>query len=413
MAHDEYERRLAWGGSPSLERRRRRRRSRHRAFARYDYHVMGPDGGSDHDIPDDVHFLRREQHALSDSEPRRHDEPSYTARDRTAGLRGLPLACPPCRHSHVFSSPLDLAEGATEFLLAMGLEDKMAGTAYLDDSIWPRYADAYANIPVLSSSYPTEHQIMAVNADFIMGSYRSAFREQTCTPERCRGIFTNATVGPCDGANSDWFPAGSNMTTSYSTCRPQLHAYGIGTWLEPISCEDSALKPSGGATEETVYAMIRQIGAIFDVRAAPHAAPITAPIAAPSTHATQSRLGAPRRPLPARCACRSTTWPRRSCPRCVTTSRRPSARCRRVGSLARPPCLSSLIHLPCSPSAGPERAVQSSGNALRAVWLDCVGCCSNEQGTSVDMVFAGGGIEPSMAFHWPPTDLPWPAAASH
>ena len=27
----------------------------------------------------------------------------------------------------------------TEFMLAMGLQDRMAGTAYLDDSIWPRY----------------------------------------------------------------------------------------------------------------------------------------------------------------------------------------------------------------------------------------------------------------------------------
>ena len=33
-------------------------------------------------------------------------------------------------------------QGATEFMLAMGLEDKMVGTAYIDDSIWPRYAEA-------------------------------------------------------------------------------------------------------------------------------------------------------------------------------------------------------------------------------------------------------------------------------
>ena len=44
----------------------------------------------------------------------------------------------------------------------------MVGTAYLDDAIWPRYAAAYNSIPVLSSSYPTEAQIMAVNPDFIL-----------------------------------------------------------------------------------------------------------------------------------------------------------------------------------------------------------------------------------------------------
>lgn len=31
-------------------------------------------------------------------------------------------------------------QGATEFMLAMGLEDKIVG--YIDDSIWPRYAEA-------------------------------------------------------------------------------------------------------------------------------------------------------------------------------------------------------------------------------------------------------------------------------
>lgn len=107
---------------------------------------------------------------------------------------------------------------------------------------------------------------MAATPDFILGSYRSAFREYTCTTTRCRGIFSSATVGPCAGPGSDFFPTGSNATTSYSTCRPQLHAAGVGTWLEPTSCEDSSLQPQGGATEETVYAAIRQIGDIFDVR---------------------------------------------------------------------------------------------------------------------------------------------------
>merc|ERR1719230_1797699 len=108
---------------------------------------------------------------------------------------------------------------------------------------------------------------MAVNPDFIIGSYKSAFREKACT-DRCRGIFSNATISSCDGAGSDFFESGSNATTSYSTCRPQLHAAGIGTWLEPVSCEDADHKPDGGATEETVYAAIRQIGDIFDVKPA-------------------------------------------------------------------------------------------------------------------------------------------------
>ena len=113
----------------------------------------------------------------------------------------------------------------------------------IDDEIWPRYAEAYAAIPEISKGYPNQTTLMSVNPDFIMGSYKSAFRERSCTVndegvEKCRGIFTDATgVGPCDGENSDFFPSGSNKNSSYSTCRPQLHAQGIGTWLEPASCK--------------------------------------------------------------------------------------------------------------------------------------------------------------------------------
>ena len=190
-----------------------------------------------------------------------------------AAGQNYPTTYTTCGVSHTLQkSPnrtVTMNQGVTEFMLAMGLSSKMAGTAYLDDAIWPRYRGEYEKIPVLSSSYPTEAEIMAVNPDFILGSYRSAFREKTCT-DKCRGIFSNATdVGPCGGLGSDWFAGGStsvNETTSYSTCRPQLHAKGIGTWLEPVSCEDSAFRPQGGASEETVYAAIRQMGEIFDVR---------------------------------------------------------------------------------------------------------------------------------------------------
>merc|ERR1719482_151278 len=79
------------------------------------------------------------------------------------------------------SRVVTMNQGVTEFMLAMGLADRMVGTAYLDDAIWPQYATAYATVPVLASGYPTEAQIMATSPDFILGSYRSAFRERVGT----------------------------------------------------------------------------------------------------------------------------------------------------------------------------------------------------------------------------------------
>ena len=183
-----------------------------------------------------------------------------------------PLTYTDCGVSHTIAkAPMKVVtmnQGVTEFMLAMGLQDHMAGTAYLDDSIWPRYAKEYNAIPVLSDSYPTDAQIMAVNADFIMANYNSAFSEKPRSNTSDSGVWTNATVGPCEGVNSDFFPAGSNETMSYGRCRPQLHAINIGTWQERTYCEDKALRPAT-ATEETVYDAVTQLGDLFDV---PHVA---------------------------------------------------------------------------------------------------------------------------------------------
>ena len=92
-------------------------------------------------------------------------------------------------------------------------------------------------------------------------SWVSAFQEEGSI----WGVNWGPTVGPCDGENSDYFPAGTNASTSYdfSTCRPQLHANGIGTWLEPISCEDATLRMP--PTKETLYEAITTLGFIFNV----------------------------------------------------------------------------------------------------------------------------------------------------
>jgi iron complex transport system substrate-binding protein len=149
-------------------------------------------------------------------------------------------------------------QGATEFLLALGLADKMAGTAYLDDAIWPKYASDYAKIPVLSSGYPDETTIMSADPDFIVASYNSAFRQ---VYDGTRGIFSEATVGPCVGEGAEWEDA-------RPTCRPQLHEAGVGTYLFSDACEDTSLRPPA-VSEATVYSEMRDLGSIFKVDVEP------------------------------------------------------------------------------------------------------------------------------------------------
>jgi len=182
-----------------------------------------------------------------------------------AASHGYPVTVRNCNVSNTYTSAptkaITMNQGATEFMLAMGLGSSMVGTAYIDDAIWPQYAATYATIPVLSSSYPDETKIMAQNPDFIVGSYSSAFRGRYSTSKGMRGIFSNATVGPCEGAGSDW-------GKSWTTCRPQLHAANIGTYLFEDACEDSSMRPTK-VTEETVYKEMQALGSIFGVSVQP------------------------------------------------------------------------------------------------------------------------------------------------
>lgn len=61
------------------------------------------------------------------------------------------------------------AQFTTEVLLAIGAEDQMAGTAYLDDEILPSLKEAYEKVPVLSDKYPTKEKFYSVSPDFLTG----------------------------------------------------------------------------------------------------------------------------------------------------------------------------------------------------------------------------------------------------
>ena len=172
-------------------------------------------------------------------------------------------------------------QGSLEFLLAMGLKDRIVGTRGVPtglDPIWPKYKEAYKNVPVMSgadgNSYPSEAEVTGANADFIFADWRSAFSEYAWNNDTNRQW---TFVGECGGENSDFWPAGENKTyidkgrgpgfelkgEIESYCRPQLHANGIGTFLSAVSCEDPTLRSA--PTQQTLYDTITTMGEIFDV----------------------------------------------------------------------------------------------------------------------------------------------------
>ena len=122
------------------------------------------------------------------------------------------------------SRAIALNQHVTEIMLALGLEDRMVGTAYMDDHILPEYRAAYDSIPVLAEEYPAKEVILAQEPDFIYGGFSSSFREEVA------------------GTQAD------------------LKGLGIGSYLTVAICEEETAD-----TLEDVYTDIRNVGTIFGV----------------------------------------------------------------------------------------------------------------------------------------------------
>lgn len=92
---------------------------------------------------------------------------------------GFPYTVTNCGVSSTYQAPPERAvtmnQHATEIMLALGLQDRMAGTAYLDDSVLPAYRPAYDKIKVLAKEYPSKEVLLGADPDFVYGGYASAF----------------------------------------------------------------------------------------------------------------------------------------------------------------------------------------------------------------------------------------------
>ncbi|MFJ8513478.1 ABC transporter substrate-binding protein [Lysinibacillus xylanilyticus] len=84
---------------------------------------------------------------------------------------------------------ISLNQHVTEIMLALGLEDSMVGTAYLDDAIYPPLQAAYEKVPVLAEQYPTKEQVIDAGADFLYAGWKSGFSEKGVgTPEELEAL---------------------------------------------------------------------------------------------------------------------------------------------------------------------------------------------------------------------------------
>ncbi|MFC7616571.1 ABC transporter substrate-binding protein [Actinokineospora soli] len=132
-----------------------------------------------------------------------------------------------CGRAQTFAAPptrvVGLNQHATEMLLALGLADRVVGTAYPDTpDAHPSVDAAYDRVPLLAEQYPTYEELLTAEPDLVVGGYASAFAEK-------------------DGR-----------------AREALEGKGIRTFLLSEEC-------SAGTTVDTVVEDLRALGRVFGV----------------------------------------------------------------------------------------------------------------------------------------------------
>ncbi|MFF3270194.1 ABC transporter substrate-binding protein [Streptomyces chrestomyceticus] len=97
----------------------------------------------------------------------------------TAKAAGFPYTVDNCGVRTTFKAPpervVTMNQHTTEIMLALGLKDRLAGTAYLDDKVLPQYEKDYKSVKVLAKEYPSYETLLGANPDFVYGGYASAF----------------------------------------------------------------------------------------------------------------------------------------------------------------------------------------------------------------------------------------------
>lgn len=120
---------------------------------------------------------------------------------------------------------------STEMLLALGLGDRIVGTAFQDGPVPDQWAADAASLTSISDFVPSEEVVLEQQPDLVYGGWESAFA--------------------ADGAGT----------------RPELASLGVNTYVSPSACQ-SAEQPAK-LTFDNVFGDIEQVASIFRVDPAP------------------------------------------------------------------------------------------------------------------------------------------------
>jgi iron complex transport system substrate-binding protein len=161
--------------------------------------------------------------ACSTPAPVATDPPVGVVRFENCGLP-VTFTTPPGRVVTIKST-------STEMLLALGLGDRVVGTAFQDGPVPEEWAADAAGVPVISDFMPSEEAVLELEPDLVYSGWESAFA--------------------ADAAGE----------------RDELAGFGVATYVQPAACR-SAQVP-GKLDFAEIFREIGEVASIFRVDPAP------------------------------------------------------------------------------------------------------------------------------------------------
>ncbi|MFI1935925.1 ABC transporter substrate-binding protein [Streptomyces purpureus] len=117
------------------------------------------------------------------------------SKSAAAPAKGFPVTVENCGTRTTYEKPpakvVTIHQHPAELMLALGLKDRMVGTAFPDSAVLPAFRKDFAAIPELAKKEPSFEAVLDAEPDFVYGGYKSAFADNE---GRSRKAFADAGI---------------------------------------------------------------------------------------------------------------------------------------------------------------------------------------------------------------------------
>ncbi|MGN6327231.1 putative F420-0 ABC transporter substrate-binding protein [Pseudolysinimonas sp.] len=155
---------------------------------------------------------------------------SAAAAPPTASASAEHLSLTNCDTTVTFDHPpqrvVAIKSTSTEMMLALGVGDRIVGTAYQDGPVPARWSAAMKTVPSLSDFMPSEESVLAKKPDLVYSGWESAF------------------------------------SADQAGTRSELAGLGVASYVQPAACRST---PVAKLSFSEVFREIREAGRIFGV----------------------------------------------------------------------------------------------------------------------------------------------------